>query len=150
MNKKLPIYILIIYFIFVILILALQLAGRSKREFVAVGFNDRLDNAVVVYEKSPIMLKKQAQVFINDENRSETPIVIDNVTYLPMSFYKNGFDAIISYSKNKDQITLKYDKEQHGGLSFGRRKRQKDRTSVCACGDRGGLFSACEDFCKGV
>ncbi len=109
MNKKLPIYILIIYFIFVILILALQLAGRSKREFVAVGFNDRLDNAVVVYEKSPIMLKKQAQVFINDENRSETPIVIDNVTYLPMSFYKNGFDAIISYSKNKDQITLKYD-----------------------------------------
>ncbi|MCC8013854.1 MAG: hypothetical protein LIO87_01555 [Eubacterium sp.] len=109
MNKKLPIYILIIYFIFVMVILVLQLAGREKSGYVAVGFNDRLDSAVVVYEKSPIMLKKQKQTFINEDNTSQTPIMIEGVNYLPLCFYKNGFDAVVSYNQDKGQLTIKYD-----------------------------------------
>lgn len=109
MNKKLPIYILVIYFVFVMLILVLQLAGRERSEYVAVGFNDRLNSAVVVYEKSPIMLKKQKQTFINEDNTSETPTLIDGVNYLPLSFYKNGFDAVTSFNADKGQLTVKYD-----------------------------------------
>ncbi|MCD7777230.1 MAG: hypothetical protein LUH47_01835 [Clostridiales bacterium] len=108
MNKKLPIYILVIYFIFVLIILAVQLAGHEKEEFVSVRFNERLDNAVVIYDESPIMLKSQQQTFINENNTSQTPIVEDGITYLPLSFYENGFNAITSYNEKKAQVTVKY------------------------------------------
>ncbi|MCD8158511.1 MAG: hypothetical protein LUD77_06355 [Clostridiales bacterium] len=108
MNKKLPIYILVIYFIFVLIILAVQLAGHEKEEFVSVRFNERLDNAVVIYDESPIMLKSQQQTFINENNTSQTPIVENGITYLPLSFYENGFNAITSYNEKKAQVTVKY------------------------------------------
>ncbi|MCC8097629.1 MAG: hypothetical protein LIO44_03535 [Eubacterium sp.] len=108
MNKKLPIYILVIYFIFVLIILAVQLAGHEKEEFVSVRFNERLDNAVVIYDDSPIMLKSQQQTFINEKNTSQTPIAENGITYLPLSFYESGFDAITSYNEKKSQVTVKY------------------------------------------
>ncbi len=107
MYKKLPIYILIVYFLLIIVILLVQLTHRKEKEFVAVGFNDRLNNAVVVYENSPLMLKHQAQRFINDENKSEKPISINGVIYLPLSFFENGFDAVVDYN-DKGQVTIKY------------------------------------------
>ncbi len=107
-KKQLPIYILVFYFIFVIIILVLQLAGREKREAVSVKFNERLDSAVVIYNESPLMLKHQEQIFINDKNTSQTPIVENNITYLPLSFYRSGFGAVATYNEKKQQATLKY------------------------------------------
>ncbi|MCD8090911.1 MAG: hypothetical protein LUD81_09910 [Clostridiales bacterium] len=108
-KKQLPIYILVIYFIFVVVILLLQLAGREKRQVVSVKVNERLENAVVLYSDSPLMLKNQKQAFINENNKSQTPVVENGVTYLPISFYRGGFNAIASYNEKKQQATLKYD-----------------------------------------
>ncbi|MCD7855504.1 MAG: hypothetical protein LUG66_07820, partial [Clostridiales bacterium] len=54
-------------------------------------------------------LKKQKQTFINEDNTSQTPVKIADVNYLPLSFYKNGFDAVVSYNQDKGQLTIKYD-----------------------------------------
>ncbi len=106
MNKKLPIYILIAYFIFVIIILAVQLTSRRGKNYVVVDFDEKLNNAVVMYEKSPIMLKQQNQTFINGDNTSETPITLNGVNYVSLECYKNGFDAVISDSKDKATLKL--------------------------------------------
>ncbi|MCD7904768.1 MAG: hypothetical protein LUG24_04170 [Clostridiales bacterium] len=108
MNKKLPIYILVIYFIFVLVILAVQLMGNGKREFVSVKLNERLEEAVVIYDESSVMLKGRNQTFIDENNTSRTPVVENNITYLPLSFYKNGFNALTSYSDKTSQATIKY------------------------------------------
>ncbi len=106
MNKKLPIYILIAYFVFVVIILAVQLTSKRVNNYVAVDLDEKLNNAVVIYEKSPIMLKRQNQTFINSGNTSETPIMINGVNYVSLECCKNGFDAVISDNADKNKATV--------------------------------------------
>lgn len=111
MNNKLVTNIILIYFAVISIVLLLQIAYNNKEVEEPVSeklpLSDNLNDAVVLYKESPVMLVNSGQAVVDSGNSDLVPVVRNDVFYVPIGFFKEAYDAAISFSADKNTATVR-------------------------------------------
>ncbi len=113
MKNKIILNIVLVYFIVISIVLVSQLYLRNNDGgdtpiTETVKLVDRLNNAVVLYDGSPVMLVNKRQTMIGG-NRNIAPVVKNNCFYAPLSFFESAFGAVTEQDFAKRQATVRFD-----------------------------------------
>lgn len=114
MNNKMVLNIMIVYFVILSIVLVYQLTRHDNimsapSNSGAVLAEDRLNNAVVFYNDSPVLLSNKKQMLLDSTNPSYTPLVKGNTAYLPVSFFSSVYGANVSYDNSETSATIRLD-----------------------------------------
>lgn len=114
MNNKMVLNIMIVYFAILSVVLIYQLTRINDTVSApsnngAVLTEDRLNNAVVFYDGSPVLLSNKKQMLLDRANPSYTPVVKDNKAYLPVTFFNSVYGASVSYNNSDTSATIRLD-----------------------------------------
>lgn len=114
MNNKMVLNIMIVYFVILSIVLIFQLTRINNTVSApsnsgAVLTEDRLNNAVVFYNDSPVLLSNKKQMLLDRTNPSYTPVVSDNKAYLPVSFFTSVYGANVSYNNSDTSATIRFE-----------------------------------------
>lgn len=113
MNNKMVLNIMIAYFVILSIVLVYQLTrlndkvGAVPSNNDAVQAEDRLNDAVVFYNESPVILSNKQQMLLDKTNPSYTPFIKNNIAYLPVSFYSTVYGANVSSNKSETSATIR-------------------------------------------
>ncbi len=112
MNNKMVLNIMIVYFVILSIVLIFQLTRINNTVSApsnngAVLTEDRLNNAVVFYNDSPVLISNKKQMLLDRTNPSYTPVVKDNKAYLPVSFFRSVYGANVSYNNSDTSATIR-------------------------------------------
>ncbi len=118
MNNKMILNIMIVYFVLLSIVLAVQLYNMKKRGPVAspsssgdVMTENRLANAVVFCDDSAVMLVNKKQMVIDENDCSNVPYTDNKVVYVPVSLFRRAYDATISTDVQKGTATIRLSNE---------------------------------------
>lgn len=103
MKNKLVLNIVAAYFILLAIVLIIQLPKKDNVVAESVvpetKYEDKLKNTVIMFVDSPIILVNKKQMLIDKNDSDITPVIIDDVSYVPAKFLSNVYNANISLSK---------------------------------------------------
>lgn len=112
MKNKIILNIVLVYFVVVSIVLVSQLYLRDRDRgetpmTETVKLVDKLNNAVVVYNNSPVMLVNKRQNIISGKNFNIVPFVKNDCFYVPLAFFETAYDAVTEQDFAKRQATLR-------------------------------------------
>lgn len=112
-NNKLIINIVLVYFVLLAIVLAVQFKLNTDRgvateplKGVAV-YNDVLSDSIVMYDRSPVMLVKQRQMLVDGKNAACVPFIEKSNVFVPISFFETAYGAVVSYDKGGKSATVR-------------------------------------------
>lgn len=114
-KNKLIINIVLVYFVLLAIVLAVQFkvsSGRAVSTEPLKGvsvYNDVLSSSIVMYDRSPVMLVKQKQMLVDEKNVACVPYIKGKSVYVPLSFFETAYGAVVSYDKNGKSATVRLD-----------------------------------------
>lgn len=118
MNNKMILNIIIVYFILLSIVLAVQLYNMKKRGPVAspsssgdVLIEDRLNDTVVFCEDSAVMLVNKKQMVIDTADCSNVPYVSNKLVYVPVSLFRQAYNATVSSDTARHTATIRMENE---------------------------------------
>ncbi len=115
MNNKMVLNIMIAYFVILSIVLGFQLTRLNDKDVSApsndnaVLTEDRLNNAVVFYNDSPVILSNKQQMIVDRTNPSYTPVIKNSIAYLPVSFFGTVYGANVSNNVKDTSATIRLD-----------------------------------------
>ncbi len=103
---------MIVYFMILSIVLIYQLTRINNTVSApsnngAVLAEDRLNNAVVFYDGSCVVLSNKKQMLLDRTNPSYTPIMQNGTAYLPASFYSTVYGANVNSNKSTTSATIR-------------------------------------------
>lgn len=112
MKNKLIIKIVLVYFVLLAVVLAVQVKNRKGNTYTEplrdnARYRDVLSSSVVLYDRSPVMLVKQKQTLVDDENSARVPVVGDKTAMLPLDFFSQAYGAVVSSDEDEQTVTVR-------------------------------------------
>lgn len=112
MKNKIVINIMLAYFVVLTLVLVSQIP--RKNDVIAtepvvdnVEYEEKLNNAVVIYDNSPVMLVNKQQYLVNNVNTNIVPYIEDGIAYAPLSFFKTAYGAYVDLDIHRNEATIR-------------------------------------------
>ncbi|MGN1318610.1 MAG: beta-propeller domain-containing protein [Lachnospirales bacterium] len=159
MNNKMVLNIMIAYFVILSIVLVYQLTrlndniGAVPSNNDAVQTEDRLSTAVVFYNDSPVILSNKRQLLLDRTNPSYTPVIKDDMAYLPASFYNTCYGANVSVSKSSCAATIRLDNKalvcdsnENILVDSSNEKKLKTKTKPIICNNT--VYVPCDVFAE--
>lgn len=114
MNNKVILNIIIIYFVILCVVLGFQLTKQGNKiaapsNSQEVTAEERLNNAIVICEGSPVMLVNKQQTLLDKTNSGLVPAIKGGVAYVPASFFKTAYDASVTEAHSGIEATVRMD-----------------------------------------
>lgn len=111
MNNKLITNIILIYFAVISIVLLVQIASDNKEVKDPISekipLSDNLNDAVVLYNESPVMLVNSGQAIVDSNNSDLVPVVKNGEFYVPINFFKEAYGAVTSFNADKNTATIR-------------------------------------------
>lgn len=105
---------MLVYFVLLTVVLVSQLTG--KKEVVVTEpvvnnamYQNKFDDAVVIYDKSPVMLVNRQQLLVDEKNCDIVPFIEDDVVYVPLSFFSSAYNATPNFNQTKGEASVRLD-----------------------------------------
>jgi hypothetical protein len=112
MKNKLIFNIVLVYFVLLAVVLLAQMKiSRSKLStdplISNTRYSDTLSSCIVLHDRSPVMLVKQKQRLVSQKNAAAVPVINDDEVLVPLEFFDEAYDAVISSDKDKQTATVR-------------------------------------------
>jgi hypothetical protein len=112
MNNKVILNIIIVYFVILCVVLCFQLAKEGNKVSAPstseqVTGEDRLDNAIVLCQGSPVLLVNKQQTLLDRTDSSLVPTIKGEVVYVPISFFKTVYNASVTSTHSDASATIR-------------------------------------------
>lgn len=111
MKNKIIRNIILIYFVVISIVLLVQIVSQNKKIQEPVvekmSLSENLNDAVVLYNESPVMLVNTRQAIVDSNNSDLMPVIKDGVFYVPLNFFKEAYDAVVSFDSSKNTATVR-------------------------------------------